>query len=108
MKYYRVKFGYRNDEFISVDENELPMAVRSHISGKKGIFREGTISGDKIIAITPDYQRAMGWNRDYQLTGEDYDEIGPSKQREYQNLLQETTYQINNQLSSGTEIKRLS
>lgn len=107
MKYYRVKTGYGKDDFISVDETELPMAVRAQISGRVAVFKGGTAAGNNIMTIIPDYQRAMGWNRDYQLTGEDYDEIGPTKQREYQNLLQETTYQINNQLSSGTEVKRL-
>lgn len=103
MKYFRVKYGYKNDEFISVDEQELPMAMRAHITGKKGVFKEGAVSGDKIIAIVPDWQRVMGWNRDYNLMGEDYDEIGTKPQREYQNLLQETKYQIEN----GSSVPRL-
>lgn len=96
MKYFRVKYGYNNDEFISVDEKEMPMAMRAHISGKKGVFKEGSISGDKIIVIVPDWQRVMGWNRTYNLMSEDYDEIGSKTQREYQNLLQETRFQIEN------------
>lgn len=101
MKYFRIKYGYDKDEFISIDETELGMAVRAHISGKKGLFKEGSVSGDKIVAIVPDFQRAMGWKRDYQLTGEDYDEIGSKTQREYQNLLEETKYQVNQQLGAG-------
>lgn len=102
MKHYRVKYGHRADEFISVDEAELPMAVRAHISGKKGLFKEGAVSGDKIIAIVPDYQRDMGWNRDYILMGEDYTEIG-EKKREYELLLEETKQQI----GGAQEIKQL-
>lgn len=100
MKYYRVKFGYGKDDFISVDETELAMAVRAQITGKIGAFKEGTVAGNSIMAIIPDYQREMGWSRDYQLTGEDYDEIGPQNQREFQNLLEETKYQVNQQLNA--------
>lgn len=103
MKHFRVKYGYKNDEFISVDEQELGMATRARLSGKTGVFKEGIVAGDKIIAIVPDWQRVMGWNRDYNLVGEDYDHIGPKIQREYQNLLEETKYQIEN----GTAMPRL-
>lgn len=106
MKYFKVKYGFEHDEFISVSEKELPMAIRAHVTGKKGLFEEGAVSGDKIIAIVPDYNRLMGWKRSYQLTGEDYDEIGPKTQREYTNLLQETSHQANLQLSGNTP-KRL-
>lgn len=103
MKHYRIKYGYRADEFVSVDETELPMAVRAHISGKKGLFKEGSVSGDKIIAIVPDYQRDMGWNRDYILMGEDYDELGKEKLREYTTFLEETK----NMALGGQETKQL-
>jgi hypothetical protein len=105
MKYFRVKFGYGKDDFVSVDETELPTALRAQITGKIGSFKEGTIAGNNIMAIVPDYQRAMGWGRDYQLTGEDYAEIGGATQREYQNLLEETKYQVNQ--ISAPESKRL-
>lgn len=101
MKYYRVKYGFSHDEFISVDETELPMAMRAHITGKKGVFKEGAVSGDKIIAIVPDWQRIMGWNRDYNLMGEDYQEIAPMRE-EYELLLETTKHQI-----TGSETPRL-
>lgn len=99
MKYFRVKYGFGPDEFIGIDETELDMALRAHIGGKKGLFKEGSISGDKIIAITPDFNRVLGLNRDYRLTGEDYKELG-KKRDEYELFLEEKKYEI----SSGQKL----
>ena len=43
------------------------------------------------MAIIPDYQRELGYNREYILTGEDYAQIGKKRMREYTDLLLETT-----------------
>lgn len=88
MKYYRIKYGYGKDEFYSVDETELPKAIRAQINGTVAIFNEGTIAGNSIMAIMPDFNRAMGYNRDYQLTGEDYAEIGQKRQEEHRLFLE--------------------
>lgn len=76
MKYFRVKFGYGKDDFYSVDESELPKAIRAQVNGTILVCEEGTIAGNNIMAIAPDYNRALGVNRDYTLTGEDYNELG--------------------------------
>lgn len=88
MLYYRIKYGYGKDEFYSVDETELPKAIRAQINGTVAIFNEGTIAGNSIMAIMPDLNRAMGYNRDYQLTGEDYAEIGQKRQDEHRLFLE--------------------
>lgn len=88
MKHYRVKIGYDKDDFISVDETELPSALRAQITGKVGVFREGTVTGNHIISITPDFNREMGVARDYRLTGEDYEMLGTKKVEEYRDFFQ--------------------
>lgn len=90
MKYFRIKIGYGADNFISIDETELAMAIRSQITGRVGLFKEGTVTGKSIISITPDYNRMCGYHRDYQLTGEDYDRIGAEKLNEYRLFLEKT------------------
>jgi hypothetical protein len=91
MKYYRIKFGYGKDDFISADEEETRKALIAQVTGQVAILSEGTIAGNNIMAIIPDYQREMGWHREYTLTGEDYDEIGKKSQREHMQFLSEVT-----------------
>lgn len=90
MKYYRVKYGYGKDEFYSVEESELAKAIKAQGDSSIFICSEGTISGNNIMAIMPDYNRALGYKRDYAMTGEDYDELPRSVQREHTELLEQT------------------
>lgn len=103
MKFYRVKYGYGKDDFYSVDENELPKAIRAQVNGTIFVCEEGTIAGNNIMAISPDYNRALGLNRDYELKGEDYNELGTLAVREHRLFLQEAK----NALQGGVENKRL-
>jgi len=76
MKYFKVIFGIGIDDFISIDEEELRLAMVAQINGKIAVLKEGTVAGNNIRMILPDYNREMGYNRDYKLTGEDYAHIG--------------------------------
>jgi hypothetical protein len=91
MKYFKVKIGYKDDEFISIDQSELKKALIAQVNGSIAIFNEGSIAGNSIISITPDYNREMGYNRDYRLGGEDYEHIG-SKRVEESRMMIENAY----------------
>lgn len=107
MKYWRVQIGYSSDNFISVDEAELGTALRAQITGKVGIFKEGTVTGRNIMSITPDYNRMLGYARDYKLMGEDYERLGSKKLEEHRKYLENIKTSINKELGSAREVPLL-
>src|SRR3990167_10740374 len=94
MKYFKVKFGYSNDDFIVIDETEASKALRAQINGTVAVFKEGSISGKSIITITPDVNKLMGWNRTYQPTAEDYGELSEGALNEHRIFLDNTRLEI--------------
>lgn len=90
MKYYRVKYGYGKDDFYSIPEEDLAKAMRAQANGTILICDEGTIAGNNIMGISPDYNRALGVNRDYALTGEDYNELGAATIKDHCNFFADT------------------
>lgn len=89
MKYYRVQYGYGKDEFYSIPETEVSKAMRAQVKGTVFICEEGTAAGNSILTIKPDYNRLLGYNRDHQMTGEDYDELPRDAKHEHMQLLKE-------------------
>lgn len=94
MKYFKVQKGYWADDYISIDETELRKAITAQVKGQVAIFKEGTVSGNSIMSITPDWNKTMGWNRDYKLTGEDYQCIGNGRTEESRLLIENTMNEI--------------
>lgn len=90
MKHYRVQYGFGKDEFYSVDEQELGKALKAQLTGAIVVLKEGTLNGERIITIKPDYNRLMGYHRDYVLNGEDWDEIGAQNIKEHQLFFENT------------------
>lgn len=93
-KFFKVKVGYGNDDFIIIDDTELAKCLRAQLNGSMVICKEGSISGKYIITITPDINKLMGWNRTYQPTPEDYGEISSNLLNEYRELLENTMCEI--------------
>lgn len=96
MKYYRIKWGYGKDDFYSVNEQDVPRAIKAQLTGSVFMCDEGTIAGNSIMAIMPDYNRILGFNRDYQLTGEDYAELTRETKHEHMQYLEDIKHQIEN------------
>lgn len=93
MKYYRVKFGFGADDFYSVDENELPKAFRAMAKGTVFTCSEGMVAGNLIQTIRPDFNRALGYNREYQMGSEDYAELDRGERDDYERFLEDTKYE---------------
>lgn len=103
MLYFKVKNGYGEDDFVSVDQTELPGAVKAQINGKVMLAREGTVSGNSILGITPDFNRALGYSRAYRMGPEDYKDLGPIRD-EHLDLLEGVTRQVRNELGLAPNI----
>lgn len=95
MKYFKVKIGFSNDDFISIEGSELKKAVIAQVTGKVVIFKEGSIAGNSIISVLPDYNKEMGWNRDYKLGAEDYRCIGDKRVEESRLLIENAVNEAN-------------
>lgn len=108
MKYYRVKYGFGKDDFYSIDETELKKAIVAQVQGKILVCDEGTIAGNNIISISPDYNRALGLSRDYTLSGEDYALLGVQIVKDHRNFFSDTKHlalsepQKTKQIGNGT------
>jgi hypothetical protein len=93
-KFFKVKVGYGNDDFIIIDDTELAKCLRAQLNGSMVICKEGSISGKSIITITPDINKLMGWNRTYQPSAEDYGKISDKSLNAHRELLENTMLQI--------------
>lgn len=106
MKYFKVKYGFKDGEYLSVDENEVEKALKAQIGGGIVIFKGGSVSGNNIISITPDYNRAMGWNHGYEPHGEDFRYLDEETINSHEQVLLNAKMSLKG-LSSGDVIKKL-
>lgn len=75
MRYFRIKIGYGNGEFISIDEMEIEKAYAVFLTDGKGVFQNGVIRGQDIIGIYEDWNKAMGYNPEHKLDAFDRSDI---------------------------------
>jgi hypothetical protein len=84
--FFKIKTGFGENDFISITEDELPMALRAQLSGKIALLNGGSVAGNNIISITPDWNRMLGFNPTYKLQPEDYKRIGDKKVKQVQEI----------------------
>lgn len=76
MKYFKVVYGYNQDDYIEIKGDELTKAVALFLEGSgKGVFDNGMIRGQDILRIIPDWNTEFGYNKGYKMTPEDYGDI---------------------------------
>src|SRR3989344_4794201 len=72
---FQVKYGQWSTDYIVVDGDELE---KLHYAKKIGAFftgKYGDVDTTKIVSVRPDYKETYGAMPEYQLVGEDYDEM---------------------------------
>ena len=75
-KFYKIKLGYENDNYLSINENELPKAIILFLEGNgRGLFEEGTVRGRDIMQIKNDWHKLRGWNKSWKMTDGDYADV---------------------------------
>ncbi len=91
--YFKIVYGFRADEYVECNQKELPKAYAIFLEGKGRAIINGTaIRGEDIKRIEEDWIKEMGWNKGYQMTPEDHDEIVPLRDK-YREI-KETAKQI--------------
>ena len=76
MKYYKLQFGYEENEYLPITGDELPKALALFMEKTgRAIFENGAMRGQDIMRITPDWHTAKGWNKGYKMQPEDFKEI---------------------------------
>lgn len=107
MRYFRVKTGYRAEDFISIDETELERAVVAQGTGKVAVFKSGTVSGNHIISIKEDLHKLLGYNPLYELKPEDMNSLPKKELREHQEFLKQVAEKIVGGLPEPTRPARI-
>jgi len=72
---FRVKTGFGTNDFLRIGKEDLEKAIRAQGSGKVFICNEGTVSGNHILSITPDWNHFLGLNTDARLEALDFKKI---------------------------------
>lgn len=91
MKYIKIKTGYREDQFYTINAEEAHKAYFLFLNpDARGVFSNGVaLIGKNIQGIEPDYHSTMGFNPTYVLQGDDWNEIrGKGIDRELRRILE--------------------
>lgn len=92
MKYYlKLKTGFKENEFVTIPMQEAHKAYYLFKNPEtRGVFDNGVaILGKNIMQILPDWNATLGYNPDYKLIDEDYNEIrGKGYEQKMRNLIE--------------------
>jgi len=75
LRYYKILQGYEHERDVIIREDELERAYGLFMLGGRWIFSGGAVDGKNIQTIVEDYHITMGWNKEYKLGTNDYEEL---------------------------------
>ena len=106
--YFRVKIGFGTNDYLSIEQDEYSKAVRAQIKKSVVIFKNhGSVSGANIISVLPDWNKELGYNNDYQIKGEDMNEIPRIKQNQYREFTQIENVNVERQIQGLQPLERI-
>ena len=100
MRYFKIKTGFKDEDFISIDETELEAAMYAFMTDSKVICKNGMVHGRNIISITEDWHKEFGWNYGYKLLPEDFEEIN-TKATHYRGLIAQVKDNVQNIINTN-------
>lgn len=76
-KYYKIVFGFNEDDYLSITSDELHKAQVIAIEGGKAVFEEGFYNnrGNDVMRIVPDWHKVRGWNKGYKMNALDHEDV---------------------------------
>lgn len=73
---WRVVYGFKSDQYVSIGEDMLEKAKYAMVTGKIFAHKDKMIRGERIVSIEPDYRFYTGWYDSYTPNdGDDFAQI---------------------------------
>ena len=102
--YFKAIHGFDAEDYVPIEAEELEKAIYAHMTGSKAVFASGSISGNMITVVQPDYHKAMGWNQGYKLGADDFAELAQhGVDKSHQKYLAKTKERINYLVANGRQ-----
>lgn len=76
-KYYKIVYGFNQDNYFEITSDELHKAHVIAVKGGGASFESGFFRnrGQDVLRIEPDWHRVKGWNRTHKMDEFDYQEV---------------------------------
>lgn len=89
MKYYKIVHGFNDNlQYFPITSDELHKAFVIAMEGGKAIFENGFFNNrsNDILRIVPDWHKVKNWNKGYEMTALDFEDVKPLEES-YRNTL---------------------
>lgn len=104
-KYFKVRFGFGVNDFVSVKDEEVEKAIYAQVKGTPTRLGNSFVNGRNIVSITPHYHKYTGWFDSYEpQDGEDWKQIERDCPK-FDGVLESYTNRVRELMSKGEDRK---
>lgn len=104
-KYFKVRFGFGVNDFVSVKDEEVEKAIYAQVKGTPVRLGDSFVNGKNIVSITPHYHKYTGWYDSYEpKDGEDWKQIERDCPK-FDGVLESYTNRVRELMSKGEDKK---